>query len=261
MATSITTDIKPTILIVPGGWHSASVYSHFAAQLESLGYPTTTTSLPSVNSKSPQTATCTEDSKALRKELLALIDTEEKDVVILAHSYGGVPAGGAAHGLSKTTRDGKKGGVLGLIYMSAFVVPEGISLLDYLGGKHAPYCVVDQPSEGLSIASPAKQAFYHDVDSDTADRLASSLLPHATLAYESPAPAQAWQEPAFEGRLGFVRCTVDQALPIFVQDMFVKRSGVKWTVKDMDTSHSPWASKPKELAETVAGLVEAFGGK
>ena len=144
MATSISGDSKPTILIVPGGWHSASVYSHFAAELESLGYPTTTTSLPSVNSKSPQTATCTEDSNALRKELLSLIETDEKDVVILAHSYGGLPAGGAAHGLSKT--NDKKGGVVGLIYMSAFVVPEGTSLLDYLGGKHAPYLVADQVS-------------------------------------------------------------------------------------------------------------------
>ena len=146
MATSITNDIKPTILIVPGGWHSASVYSHFAAQLESLGYPTATTSLPSVNSTSPQNATCAKDSNALRKEILSLIETDEKDVVILAHSYGGVPAGGAAHGLSKTARHDKKGGVLGLIFMSAFVVPEGISLLDYLGGKHAHYCVVDQVS-------------------------------------------------------------------------------------------------------------------
>lgn len=42
--------------------------------------------------------------------------------------------------------------------------------------------------------------------------------------------------------------------------MFVERSGVKWTVKDIDTSHSAWASKPKELAKTVVGLVETFSG-
>lgn len=158
MATSITNDIKPTILIVPGGWHSASVYSHFAAQLESLGYPTATTSLPSVNSTSPKTATCTEDSNALRKELLSLIEIDETDVVILAHSYGGIPAGGAAHGLSKTSRDDKKGGVLGLIFMSAFVVPAGISLLEYLGGKHAPYLVADQVS---TVAQCSFHLGYH----------------------------------------------------------------------------------------------------
>ena len=146
MATSAVATIKPTIIIVPGGWHSASVYRHFAAQLESLGYPTVIISLPSVNSSSPKTATCTEDSIALRKELLPLIENGEKDVVIFAHSYSGMPAVGAAHGLSKASRNDKKGGVLGLIYLSAFVVPPGISLLEYLGGKHAPYFVGDHVS-------------------------------------------------------------------------------------------------------------------
>lgn len=154
MATSIAIDTKPTILLVPGGWHSASVYSHFAAQLESLGLSTVAISLPSVNSISPQTASCTEDSIALRKELISLIETDEQDVVILAHSYGGIPAGGAARGLSKTSCKDRKGGVLGMIYLSAFVVPEGTSLLDYLGGKHAPYLVADQVSIQLLNAAP-----------------------------------------------------------------------------------------------------------
>lgn len=96
------------------------------------------------------------------------------------------------------------------------------------------------------------------MDSETADSLASSLLPHATLAYESPAPAQAWQETAFDGKLAFIKCTQDQALPIFVQDMFVERSGVKWTVKNNDAGHSAWASKPTVLAELIIGLLENF---
>lgn len=36
-------------------------------------------------------------------------------------------------------QQGKKGGVVGLIFISAFVVPEGMTLVNYLGGKHAPY--------------------------------------------------------------------------------------------------------------------------
>lgn len=77
-----------------------------------------------------------------------MIDVEEKEVVVIAHSYGGIPAAGAAYGLSKTTRrqDSKKGVVIGLIYVSAFVVPKGRSLVEFLGGKHAPYLIPDQVS-------------------------------------------------------------------------------------------------------------------
>lgn len=140
---------KPTFFVVPGGWHPPSVYGDFATHLENLGYPTITVSLPSFNASNPKTASCSEDTKGLRQKLLPLIEADEKEVVVIAHSYGGIPAGGAARGLSKTTRqqDGKKGGVLGMVYLAAFVVSEGTSLLEYVGGKHAPYLIADQVSQ------------------------------------------------------------------------------------------------------------------
>ena len=91
-----------------------------------------------------------------------------------------------------------------------------------------------------------------------AESLAASLLPHAMLAFVSATPAPAWAEPAFEGKLAFLRCLQDQALPTFLQDTFVERSGVKWTVKDIDTGHSPWASKPREAADMIVEFVDEF---
>lgn len=70
----------------------------------------------------------------------------EKDVVVVYHSYGGIPGGGAAYGLSKTARakEGKKGVVTGLTYVSGFVIRETSSLLEIMGCKHAPYVDADQ---------------------------------------------------------------------------------------------------------------------
>ena len=78
------------------------------------------------------------------------------------------------------------------------------------------------------------------------------------LAFVSPTPAPAWAEPAFEGKLAFLRCMQDQALPTFLQDTFVERSGVKWTVKDIDAGHSPWASKPREAVDMIVEFVDEF---
>ena len=85
-----------------------------------------------------------------------------------------------------------------------------------------------------------------------------ALLPHAILAFESPAPPAAWAEPAYAGKLAFLRCTQDAALPAFLQDLFVQRSGVGWTVKDVDASHSAFLSKPEEIAKLVEELERTF---
>ena len=145
---------KPTVVIVPGGWHSSNAYEDFASSLQKAGYPTAITKLLSLNPQDPSKCDCRSDAASVREQLLPLLENDGKDVIILCHSYGGIPAGGAAYGLSKSARNhrGKTGGVLGLIYLTAFVVPEGESLVNYLGGRHPPYfladnvCIIKSPS-------------------------------------------------------------------------------------------------------------------
>jgi pimeloyl-ACP methyl ester carboxylesterase len=136
---------KATIVLVTGAWHPSSAYEDLIALLEKAGYPVLVTTLPSLNPKDPSGCDCTSDAASVREQFLPTIE-EGKDVIVLCHSYGGIPAGGAARGLSKSVRmkQGDKGGVVGLIYLSAFVVPEGMSLVDYLGGRHPPYVIFNK---------------------------------------------------------------------------------------------------------------------
>lgn len=136
---------KPVCVIVPGAWHPESAYTDLVNHLNNNGYPVVTARLPSFNTNDPSASTCAADSEAVTKVLLSLIE-EGKDIFVLNHSYGGIPGGAAAHGLSKVAlqSQGKRGGVVGLVYMSAFVVPEGLSLVEYLGGQHPPYLQKDQ---------------------------------------------------------------------------------------------------------------------
>ena len=142
------TTMNPIIVIVPGSWHPAAAYTAFATALNNAGFPTHIASYPSLDPSDPTTATCQADATAIRSQLLQLLDDkndESRDIIVLPHSYGGNPSAGAAHGLSKAAREreGKRGGVLGLVYMTAFCVPGGACTLDLLGGKHAPFVNVD----------------------------------------------------------------------------------------------------------------------
>ncbi len=50
----------------------------------------------------------------------------------------------------------------------------------------------------------------------------------------------------------------DYALPPVLQDMFMQKSGVEWKVKDIEASHSPFASKPEETVQILEDFVKEF---
>jgi hypothetical protein len=87
-----------------------------------------------------------DDARRITDELVQLIDIERKDVAIVAHSYGGIDASqGVEARFNKASREahGKSGGVLRIIYLAAFLVPIGSSLLSPLGGLIPPCVLVD----------------------------------------------------------------------------------------------------------------------
>jgi len=136
----------PLFLIVPGAWHQREAYGKFVTHLDKAGYSAVVTNLPSCNTHDPQKTTCSIDAEAVRKQIVDLTEAGGRDIVVVCHSYGGIPGGAAASGLSKSARmrEGKNGGVTGLVYISGFLVPEKSSLLETMGGKHAPYVDLDQ---------------------------------------------------------------------------------------------------------------------
>lgn len=117
---------KPTIVCVPGAWHLPGIYDKTLKILEDDGYPTIGLALPSVGA-SPGLPSFDEDVKAIRDCLTRLIEEEEKDVILVTHSYSGIPGSEAPVGLGRKERGekGLKGGVTRLVYIVAFAMPEG----------------------------------------------------------------------------------------------------------------------------------------
>ena len=142
---------KPTIIIVPGAWHAPSSYDKLAEELKAANFTALIASHPSLNSKDPKSVSCTQDTAAVRSILLPLLDKGE-DVVLVAHSYGGVSASGAAHGLSKVSRAkaGKESGVLGIVYIAGFLIPTGLNMDGMIGPP--PYLIPNQVSDAFSFS-------------------------------------------------------------------------------------------------------------
>lgn len=139
---------SPVILLVPGAFGTPAGFDKLLPYFKEAGLSAHPGPYPSCNPSDPATATSSNDITSLRKNvLLPLLEQQQKDVVIIAHSYGGVVAGAAAKGLDKQTRssEGKTGGsVIGLIYVAGNITLEGESLIQAVGGAYPPFIKQDK---------------------------------------------------------------------------------------------------------------------
>ncbi len=121
---------KPTFVLLHGAWHSPKCWNSLIGQLDKLGYPAIAPALPSSGS-SPPTPDWSQDIQTIRSTVSDLV--AEHDVVVVLHSFSGMTGGTALEGLDKQACEarGLKGGVIRLVYIVAFLVPEGF--------QHSPH--------------------------------------------------------------------------------------------------------------------------
>ena len=127
-----------TVVLVPGAFHVDSAMDILGAQLQQKGYNTRIWGLKTVNKPN---VSVEKDSTLLAEGILVPLVEQGKDIVLYLHSYAGFPGSAAIAGLSKAERSAKglQGGVIGLIFQSAFVPKNGNTLLQMIGGNYAPW--------------------------------------------------------------------------------------------------------------------------
>ncbi len=137
---------KPVFVLVPGATQSPSHYAYLQHLLLSQGYGVLSALLPTVGTSAPVTAH--DDAEFIRERMLGpVLDLEGHDVIIISHSYSGIPASAAARGLSRVDREavGKRTAVLGQIFIAAILVRggDGRNVGETLGGGAPPHIRVD----------------------------------------------------------------------------------------------------------------------
>lgn len=146
---------KPVIVFVQGSWHQLLHYEQFLCSLRNKGYTVISPELPSCSDNVPTNPT-EADIGLIRAESRKLVE-DGKEVVAIAHSYGGIVMTEALYGLGIKERTGKglQGGIRMLIYNTAFLPTihvcvedvANISLFDWLEYKVSPIYLI--PSSRL----------------------------------------------------------------------------------------------------------------
>ncbi|KAL4940688.1 hypothetical protein BDV06DRAFT_17205 [Aspergillus oleicola] len=240
---------NPTIVFSIGSWLTPQPFTTLCSKLNEKGIPTEVPAHPSIGAE-PPTKTLTDDIASLRSVLTRLIDDEGKDVIVVGHSSGGISASGAVEGLGKNERvaEGKEGGVIMVVYMAAFVLDKGMSLLDMLGGEYLPWMEVD--GDYIRVASNPKVAL-HDIPRSDQAKYSSSLLHTSRALFSGTATYEPWHTMS----TAYIITEEDRALPPALQEMMAGKLGTEPKfVYRLKSSHSPFLSMPDELAGVLEGL-------
>ncbi|KAH7111148.1 Alpha/beta hydrolase fold-1 [Dactylonectria estremocensis] len=236
---------KPTILLLPGAWHRGSTFEPVAALLRRQGYPVETPTLLSAGG--PTSTTVADDAAHIQKRYLTGLITQGKEVVVVMHSYSGIPGTDAVKGHTRkdVAAQGRKGGVVALVYMAAFLIPAGQSVDSSLPGGAASIMTFD--GEKTYFTDPIPK-FYNDLDEDMARNYAASLVYHAKPSFFTPLTYEAYHDVPST----YLFCEKDACFPLAVQQAMAAMpgDGVVQT-RTCTGSHSAMLSVPQAVADVV----------
>ncbi|OAP59539.1 hypothetical protein AYL99_06837 [Fonsecaea erecta] len=254
---------KPTLIFVPGAWHTADTWTKICKILENQHqYKCIPLTLPST--QSDPSATLLGDIETVRNAIVAET-SQGRDVVVVMHSYGGIPGQSAIKGLTSpkwetdTAESKKTGHVIGLILMaSGFVVPAK-SFIDGMGGQPPPSFILNKESGFAELVVDPRELFYHDLPEEEGKEWVKKLTKHSmiTLTEGGEHTYAGWMDvPSW-----YLATTEDHALPVEAQRMFVqmtKDAGGDVTLREIHSSHSPMLSRPEETVQVVLDAVASF---
>ncbi|KAF4967045.1 hypothetical protein FSARC_5336 [Fusarium sarcochroum] len=247
---------KPTIVFVPGAWHTAEIYASVVQNLKEDGeFSTVSLPLPSTGAEPPHES-FNKDVETIRDCLKQLVETEEKEVVLVTHSYGGMPGNEAPVGLGKKSREGKglKGGVIRLVFIMALAMPEGFSPV--AGGAEYPTWMKIDADKGIITVGQedAKSIFYNDLPADEADKWAKKIQHQSLGVYTSTTTYAAWRHIPST----FVLCKKDktaitQEVVEFMIQTARKEEPSAFDVVEVreDAGHCVMISQPAWVADVV----------
>jgi len=186
---------RPIFLCVPGGSCTPEFYDPLRKILTARGFSSEAIDLPSVDAK-PSKYDFIEDAQAIRDATTKLADAGN-EIVLVLHSYAGIPGSEALEGLGKSEREkkGLNGGVVRIVYVTSWVLPENSQLVERGDvSKFMPYQMIDLEVGTLTPnAEMAHEAFFEDLPKDQQIYWASKLKPISLGVFWSKTSYAAWR--------------------------------------------------------------------
>jgi len=236
---------KPSIVFVAGAFSKFDAYTLTSNILEQEGYEVIPVSLPSVGADPPH-ETITEEVSAIRDATMKPM-SEGKDVVLVVHSWAGVPGSEAMKGLGKAAREreGLKGGVVRLVYLTAVVLDVGLHGQSVTGGEPFPWMRLEADKR-VYVKDP-EVTFFSGLDAGIQKSMIEKLESHSWGPFITKTTYAAYRDIPST----YLICENDNVIPVFAQEMMVKTPGSLFKVERCAAGHFPTLALPKFTADVI----------
>ena len=229
--------MAPSLVFVPGAWHSPEYWSKVTALLD---YKCICPALPTTSGSGAYK----NDIDAVRAAILSA----EGEVVVVVHSYGSLPGSSAMKGLTGSR-------VIGFIAIATGFPITGMAFLDATNGVPPPIWKIEDGLAKLTVDE--RELFYNDLPEDEGKEWVSKLQKQSVDAFWGGEHTYAgWKEvPAW-----YVITTKDTTFPIELQHSYAEQAQKEGdvTVREIASSHSPMLSRPQETADIIKEAVRSF---
>ncbi|KAI1864595.1 uncharacterized protein JN550_008882 [Neoarthrinium moseri] len=258
---------RPTILIIPGASATPELYESFVSAVVQRGYDIEALPIPSVgnaNGSNGAPPTMYDDVTFIQSRIAALSDAG-KDVIIVTHSYGGVPGTQCVQGFSKKERqsNGLEGGIIGLAYITSLIPELGqpaVSVQASIPEERKVPTAID--ADGwVYYPDYTRLAEVSFTDMPGAEGLhwAQKLGKHSAAAFGSPLTYQGFKDVP----VSYLLCKNDLVIPPEYQqagiDMIEKTTGKKVDVTAIDSDHVAPLSHQQEVVDWIVGVADRLG--
>ena len=220
-----------SLLLVHGAWHGSWCWDRVRPALEETGFSPHMVDLPSHGHDTAALGGLHDDAMVVRAAAAGLPDR----VIVVAHSYGGQAV---TEGLAEAAN------VAHLVYVAAFMLDAGESVLGAAGGSPPPFWESTADGKAWRALNP-EAVFFNDCSSADTEWAVSRLQPQSASSFDNTLEGAAWRDRPST----YVVCERDQAIPVSAQEAMAKRAT---GVMRLDSGHSPFLSRPGELATLLS---------
>jgi pimeloyl-ACP methyl ester carboxylesterase len=232
------------VVLVHGAWHGAWCWERVVPLLAERGLQATCIDLPGHGADSGSLGDLHADAAAVR----AVLDAAPGPVVLVGHSYGGAVITEAAAGCRA---------LADLVYLAAFMIDDSESVVGVSAGP-ASAATAELGARALRVApdgvtttiDPGLAAELFSAAGTPADAAAAAarLGPQLISTLTQCPRGVGWREhPAT-----YVVCGDDRCVAPELQRQLAGRAGA--VVELAGSSHSPFLSRPAEVAELIAAV-------
>ncbi|KAI0971461.1 alpha/beta-hydrolase [Xylaria arbuscula] len=262
------------VVICHGSYHTPAPYRHLVESLKAAGIDAWCPQLPSSDLTKLNVGDTNapdfereapeggypqgpEDTDAVLGVLRPLIREEQKRVLIIGHSSGGWVATEAARPelqAKKRKVEGLAGGIIGILYIGAFIIPVGESVHSFFQPKDGSFLVPPfvefhkHGGAGLATPKDADKFFFNGLDPNEALEWASTLT-------ASPVPTTKLSNDAYaELPCAYLILEGDMTLPQEYQESMVALQAQKtgeFTLYRSPAGHSPHLSWVEGTLRTI----------